>query len=458
MFLLLEDLFRRRWWLFLIAALLPFVGLPVGYGVFLVNVVFYGPMLLLGFEGASNATRVHFTLPLSRRTRGRTVWVQSMVLFPVLVLPSWLAGRLLGFDGAIVLPLLLCSGLLCLGFIASILVVMPFLVIRFDRPWIRALLTFIRMQLVALALLALLSFFYRFATALDTSELPAAVPHQAAGPFERLFDIPNTAAMAISLLFIGLSFRLAGRATPRVPGVHSVPDQDRAVLRAPTRFPSRSSALLWSWLSTLAPLLPFWAFLAFGAFAFLDFFAVVTGLDIAGLVHELPLEVVFVTFLLIALMASVEPWLNSVRSLRALPLSRRGLALLFASFPTLALVLTLLLLAVPLLLFGLAPAVPILLDWALLTFAITLFGCSLHLQSDSVTRIAFLFGVIVACAAVEAAWTATGIRPMYFHIATVLIAPWIMVSGVRRLAQLVSTSSEVYRRPPLVAGQPMNRH
>ena len=466
MILLLKDLFRRRWWLFLIAVLLPFLGMLEGrtlYGVLLAFVVFYGPIMLFMFEASVNSVRSCVTLPLSRRTLGRTIWVACMALFPVLMTPAWLAGEFLILDIAIGIPLLASGCLLCLGCIGWVLMMTVLLGDRSRLTGFRGLVWgLVSIAVCAPGVLGMIFFLHRFAMALGMAEglaggerdsgplwLAYVAMHRIAGPAERFLNGPNVAVLAVSLFLVLLSFGIVSRFAFPGLGLSGMPkSQSAAAASSHVSFSPRSRALLWPWLGVTARFLYGVALLVFSISMSLAVFQLLTDLEVelSESIHEVPWQALFVAVLFPALLGLTFPWLNSLRSLRALPLSRLKLTLLLVSFPGLAMVLSLSCLAAPLLMFQSTDGFSHLLDWALLVFGLTLFGCGLCLRCGPIPAAVFLLGSMFAGVTLEMALAQDVFPVAYFHAGTALVFPPMAALGLYWLYRLIASSSAAYQR------------
>ncbi len=466
MHLLLKDLFRRRWWLFLIAGLLPFLGMLEGralYGILLAFVVFYGPMMLFMFEASANSVRCCVPLPLGRRTLGRTIWVACMLLFPALTTPAWLAGEFLPFDTALGIPLLASGGVLCLGGIGWVLIMTVLLGDRTRLTGFRGLVWgLVSLAVCAPGVLGMLFFLHRFVMATGLAEamtggtrdsgplwLAYVALHRILGPAERLLDLPNTTALVASLFCACISYGLAPSLLYSGLGVSAARKDPPAPAPARVLYPSRARAFLWPWLWGMAQCFYGVAGLTATFFVALGTTLLLAGFEagFAGAANEVEWQGVFIVLLFPALLGLAFPWLNALRSLRALPLSRWRLTLLLVSFPVLALVLSLCFLAALLLVFQGADKFPHLLDWTLLVFGITLLGCGVCVRFGPAPAAVFLLSSMMASVALDITLiSGMSIAPVYFHFATALVFPPTAVLGLYWLHRLITTSSAAYRQ------------
>ena len=475
MILLLTDTLRRRWWLFAGAFVLPCSGLLLDEtlsGFFMILVAFYGPMMLYLFELTVNPARVYVALPLSRGVIGRYMWVACVALFPVLMIVLRLMIGLVALAvpavQPVAFPLFVCGGLLCLGCTSCVLLANMAVGNRSRRPGIRGLFWgCMTMALCTPVVLGFALFLHRFSGALgmlsrgmknlgEVGPLGAAYGrlYASLGAPEGLLNLPNLLALGFSLSLVLVSFGLPRHLVFSSIGLAGAVKGHKPAMTPPASLPSRGLALLVPWAWSAWQFAYGLALLAFTLVMALTFCFLLTGFEasMVNIVEEVQWQAVFIILMFPALIGMAFPWLNSLRGLRALPMSRRRLTLVLVSFPLFALALSLLTLAALFVTLRNPGAFPPLAMWSLLILGNTLVGCALCVRFGPVLAAVFLLGSMGAAVAIDFVLL-PAMPAAYFQAAIALLFPAISVLGLLWLYRLVGNSSAAYRRRPVPGGE-----
>lgn len=467
MTLLLRDIVRRRWWYFLIAALLPLAGTlnidePVA-SYAMVFVVLYGPLLLFMFEGASDPLRAYLILPQSRRTQGRTLWVECVMLFPAIVLGGQLLLRAVNAivplsAGIIEFPLFFALCLLSMGCASGVVLTQiiptPMKLSTGFRFNLWGLIT----EIPALIILAgALFFLHRFihpdAPLVLEGDSPLksayALLNRMAGPREHLFGTVNVLVLCASLAAVILSYTKARtllEVAARLRTRHKLTGSAKKTGKAAV-FPSPLRGRMGPWLHALLRLLSFVTMLPIVTVAILGMQYLIEG----GLenfeIDTWPL--IFAVLVTVAHFGVAVPWLGSLRALRSLPLSRTRMALYLFSFPLLSFLAILAVLALVFLTLQDMDHFLLCLSWSIITLAQAYAACAICVRfGPNVTAVFLLLslGGLVLLG-----------NPALSEITPTTIA---VVSGVSALlaaltlmdtSRTVATSSKTYRRAALMS-------
>ncbi len=454
---LVADVIRRRWWLFVVAVLCSMPPFPaknnVAGAVIILVVIGYGALLLMIFEFAETGGRKYRMLPVSRAVLGRLVWIECLVLFPVLcvcvnvslyfVLRQFF--RIPPLD-----PLLLvCVGVLCMGGIAGLLLLqMRYLRVGAATP-ARRIIRSITFNTLAYLVGGITVFFISriIVPPADVMGLEGKTLMSAAfkslycfvGARESMFDAQNSLALAASLICIAASFLLSARLADTT--IVMRPVKNLTILSAPEAayvFPSRAMGLGYVWFQAI------WWMCAGAAVVFLGYilmvgFVFINGMGVRDTLWqtEAPWGYVFAFLTIPAYFCLVLPWVGSVRSLRTLPISTGRLILFFLSFPAIALAMIAVLVAA---VTGTRGDMAMFIEFmrlAVVLLATCLAGCVLFLRFSPLALMVYLPAAYAGVMALEA-----------FNLlnlpVTVGLSVGIAAGAVFVLRRVVANSSAVY--------------
>lgn len=460
---LVADVIRRRWWLFLIAALCsmpPFPGKNnVTGSVALLFVIGYGAMLLTIFEFAETGGRKYGMLPVSRAVLGRLVWIECLGLFPVLyvcmnVLSYFIFRQFFRIRSLDPL-LMICVGVLCMGGIGGLLL----LQIRYLRVGVatpkRRIIRSINFNTLAYFVMGTALFFVSrmIVPPADVMGLEGKTLMSAAfkslycfvGVRESMFDTQNSLALAASLICIAASFLLSARLADTT--IVMRPVKSLTITSAPEAayvFPSRAMGFGYVWFQAI------WWLCAGAVVVFLGFMLMVGVVFINGILvfinggvwdtlgeTEAPWAYVFAFLTIPAYFCLVLPWIGSVRSLRTLPISTGRLILFLLSFPAIALAMIAVFVAVVTGMRGDLASFVAFMRLAVVLFATCLVGCVLFLRFSPLALMVYLPAAYAGVMTLEAFNLLN--LPIAFGLSAGIAA--VAIFGLHRL---VGKSSAVY--------------
>ena len=432
--LLLED-FSRRWWpAFPVVIFFAFMAGASSHLPLLLWVMLAGP-IVLSWDSMRGALKVQGTLPVSRKTLGRAAWFEAVLLFPLVCAPILVVVQVFGvltnaeaFNTLAETLFFYVVGMGFASFMFLMLLMQPAAPAGDFRGDVKGG-VFGGLWGLCFGGSMLLAMLARDLIASKSGTL-LLVPALALIVTGYLFAKHFVSAKA------GARAMVATAASPRGSATR-------------VRMPGRWTGFItpWLWEAGFA-----FAFCA-AVLAFSQFFSsFISGREAAASTTQSPFLVLFA----VVVVAGGRPltWLAGVRVLRALPLSRLQLALLYLALPC-ALFCAVLGFAAGVQVFVgsevLAPQTLVL----LLPLLGLCFLCNvLYLRTGSLVTLILpwlcVFPILLA-------------RP--FHTAgpgsalasAALVCLGFLVVGFIYLHHLLGNSSDAYRRKSFVPGQPMNR-
>ncbi|HOZ50194.1 MAG TPA: hypothetical protein PLO37_26350 [Candidatus Hydrogenedentes bacterium] len=423
--------FSRRWWLAFPA--LAVVAMMSGAApFFLVWLVLAGP-LALSWDAMRGALKAHGTLPVTKKTLGHAMWFEAVVLFPLVCAPIVGLAQVYGafvspatVEGFAETAFLYVVGMGLASFLFLLLLIQPNALEGGLGAGVKG---------GVFGGLWGLSFGSSMFLAVRAKDL-AWTPY-------------GDLVLVVALALIVTGFLSATRFAREKVGARATVATGAASRRAAARIrmPGRWAGFVAPWLREAGfTLMLYVLFVLF----FSLFQLVASGREAAAHIADNSIPIIFP--LVMAASARLLTWLASARSLRALPLSRLQLALLY--------------LALPCILFGVALAcwhvTCILVGNAgnalqMLTFLLPLLGAfflssTLYLRTGSFpVFILLLIGISFATSFrfFDTMGSASTLIP------AALTGLVLLLVGFVYLYRLLGNSSSAYRPKQLVAGQAM---